>query len=172
MDAIHPTEDHPLADAFHVEFRLDEQGRVVACRTAGLADFHLPELLVLPEEPYDLPPACSCGCLPAWAGGPHRDPDDDTADPGLAVTLDRYRERLPLDDAEAYAVHVTRAARMMSLLALDLLEEDTVDVLPRSAELFDLPVRFWVGDPELVRYRDPGGPVEQVLAPVHWVIDG
>lgn len=140
MDTAHPVLDHPFGDAFEIEFRFDpEAGRVVACRTVGLADFGFPELLVLPDDGDD-------------------DDDEDQHDD------------LGADD---HHLHAVRSAQMISLLALDVLTEDTLDVLPRSEELLDLPVRFWLGEPELVRFGTPDGPgyEEQLTVPVHWVIE-
>lgn len=177
MDTANPTLDHPFGDAFEIEFRLDDRAsRVVSCRTVGLADFGFPELLVRPDEPFaPTLPACPCGCPPPWP-----DPDEDDEDDPDPYEDRRFDDRRveasgdPLDGAaaETHYLHVVRSAQMMSLLALDVLSEDTLDVLPRSEELLDLPVRFWLGEPELIRYRPPDGPgIDELAVPVHWVIE-
>lgn len=172
MDTAYPPLDHPFHDAFEIAFQIDQAaGRVVACRTVGLAGFGFPELLVRPDEPFEpVAPGCPCGCPPPWPE-PERYLDDE--DDELDDEADDQLDGRPDDEAsEAYYRQVVRSAQMMSLLALDVLSEDTLDVLPRSQDLLDLPVRFWLGEPELIRYRPPDGPgFDELAVPVHWVIE-
>jgi hypothetical protein len=137
--------DHPMLDAFDLLVAVDrDQGRVVACRTDGLTDLGFPELLVL------------------------HDPDDDpTAEnPGELDPFDQAH------DLEVHSLHVVRTAQMMTLLALDVLAAGTLDVMPRQEELLGLPVRFWLGEPQLVELEMGTDPVfRDITVPVHWVID-
>jgi hypothetical protein len=98
-----------------------------------------------------------CGSLPAWP-----EPDEDGDEVGAIRDA----------ELEAYSLQVVRSAQMMALLALDVLSEDTLDVLPRTEELLDLPVRFWLGDSEMIRFRAPNGTTfDELAVPVHWVIE-
>ena len=146
MTASHPDLDHPLLNAFELMVAVGgDPGRVVACRTDGLTDHGFPELLVL------------------------HDADDDPDN-----LLDEHG-RDPFEEAhdrEAYSLHVVRTAQMITLLALDVLSAGTLEVVPRHEELLGLPVRFWLGEPQLAHLEVGVDPVfHELVVPVHWAID-
>lgn len=146
MDTAHPLLDHPFDHPFRDAFEIEFRLDPEAARVVACRTVGLAD--------HGFPELL---VLPDDGG----DEDDDDG------------ERRDGPGADDHHLHAVRSAQMISLLAIDVLTDGTLDVLPRSEELLGLPVRFWLGEPELVRFGAPDGPgfEEQLTVPVHWVIE-